>query len=114
MGLQKEITTADGVTHSTAYFKVQAPRIDHTAKRARFGILVWKNKASRDTNPPKEALKNPLKDSFDVRNVGEATDFDDYFGDAVLKAAGNSPVSQAYAFAKLHADYSDASDVLEE
>jgi len=106
MAFKKSITTADGVTHADAYFKVQAPRIDHTAKIVKFGLMAWHDQAAR--NDGKASLEGvPTVQNFRV--AGSV--YDTWFSESVLKADGKSAISQAYLYARAQADYTDALDI---
>ena len=101
MALQKSYTDVYGVTHATAYTRIDSVSVTHD--EAKITVLIYHDADARskgDASKIKQALKVANADIFNG-------DYTTYFADDVLKSDTKSPIGQAYEWLKAQTDYLD-------
>jgi hypothetical protein len=97
MGLQKNVTSRDGVVHSEAYIHIKHVDIDWKRGKASFSLDTYHDKAACDAGKGKISAAGggiPRR----LRVIKE--DFATYFGVSVLDTADKNPIERSYEYAK--------------
>ncbi len=120
MGFEINVTTQDGVTHSKAYFRINAVQLDYINKVCKITLGAWSSKVARDDDKVNISgivgKDIPISAKFIARNqvvsgvhkallktpedAEEKNDFDDYFALSKQNSAGTNLVDLCYTYVK--------------
>ena len=131
MAIRISFEDESGAVHPQAYARVENVQILPTMRTVEVGVAIFHDSAACRANKHSvcregrsvrnytqsitEAVQPPgttdPKDLQLVTRTVDHPDFDTFFADTVLKLAGNSPLSQAYAYLKTLPRYVGGTDV---